>query len=154
LYRQIYNRLRDGILSGNLRPGLKLPSTRALAADLGVARNTVMNAYEQLLAEGYVEGKRGSGNYVSQSLPEQSFQVIRTVLRPVSAPGQAPALSRRGAALAGIPRVPSREQETARAFRHGLPAVDEFPFELWARLTARYWRRRSGELLAYGDPAG
>ena len=69
LYRQLYEALRGAILAGRLKPGARLPSTRELAADLRVSRNTVMNAYEQLLAEGYVEGQTGSGTFVSRLLP-------------------------------------------------------------------------------------
>jgi GntR family transcriptional regulator/MocR family aminotransferase len=154
LYRQLYERLRQAILRGNLAPGSKVPSTRALADELRIARNTVVTAYEQLFAEGYLEGKLGSGTYVSQSLPEQRLQaaVPRQLLaRPLVS---SPVLSRRGAALAEIPSPVSREQEKVVAFRHGLPAVDAFPFELWARLTARLWRRRPRHLLSYGDSAG
>ena len=154
LYRQVYDRLRQGILSGNLAPGLKLPSTRALATDLGVARNTVMNAYEQLLAEGYLQGKLGSGSYVSQALPEQLLHATRGSAPPAGMRARPPALSHRGAALARLQRSLIRGQEKIRAFQHGLPAVDQFPFELWARLTARHWRRRPSQLLTYGDPAG
>ena len=56
LYRQLYEQLRAAILDGRLEPGAKLPSTRILAEELAVARNTVMGAYDQLLAEGYLEG--------------------------------------------------------------------------------------------------
>ncbi|HYG35792.1 MAG TPA: GntR family transcriptional regulator, partial [Clostridia bacterium] len=60
LYQQVYFHLRTSILSGKLKGGVKLPSTRALAEELGVSRNTILNAYRQLLAEGYVEGVEGS----------------------------------------------------------------------------------------------
>ena len=70
LYRQIYLQLRSAILSQDLRPGTKLPSTRQLAAQLKVSRSAVVSAYEQLLAEGYASGKVGSGSYVSSDLPE------------------------------------------------------------------------------------
>src|SRR5215204_2805819 len=70
LSRQIYRALRDGILAGRLTGGLRLPSTRALAADLGVSRNTVVTAFDQLLAEGYVESRVGRGTRVSQTMPD------------------------------------------------------------------------------------
>ena len=70
LYRQLYETLRQAILTGQLRAGFRLQSTRELAAELGVSRNTVMNAFEQLLAEGYLEGQVGSGTYVSRALPD------------------------------------------------------------------------------------
>ncbi|NUB27610.1 GntR family transcriptional regulator, partial [Azospirillum brasilense] len=70
LLRQVYDALRRAILSGALTPGAKLPPTRALAERLGVARNTVVAAYEQLLAEGFIEGRVGAGSLVSRDLPD------------------------------------------------------------------------------------
>src|SRR5262249_33267044 len=70
LLRQIYDGLREAILKGQLEPGGNRPATRALAAELGVARNTAVAAYDQLLAEGYLEGVGGSGTYVARDLPE------------------------------------------------------------------------------------
>ena len=70
LYRKIYRAILDMILSGALGPGSRLPSTRLLADQLKISRNTVWHAYEQLLSEGYLESKAGSGNYVSRQLPE------------------------------------------------------------------------------------
>ncbi len=154
LYRQVYDRLRRAILDGTLGVGSKLPSTRALASDLGVARNTVMGAYEQLLAEGYLEGRAGSGTYVSRALPEQLLQASPTPPRGRRSTKGTPQLSRRGLALASLPGLTDRAPDTACAFRHGLPAVDAFPFELWARLTARRWRARPSHLLTYDEPAG
>jgi GntR family transcriptional regulator/MocR family aminotransferase len=154
LYRQLYERLRRAILAGNLSPGSKLPSTRGMALELGVARNTVMAAYEQLLAEGYLEGEWGAGTYVSQALPERLLNAALPDRPVTGAPGRSPRLSRRGAALAAIPHPVGSEPVTACAFRLGSPALDAFPFELWARLTAGCWRRKPSHLLAYGDPAG
>src|SRR2546423_15607773 len=69
LYLQLYSAYRDAILSGRLASGTRLLSTRELATELKVSRNTVMTAFEQLLAEGYISGKVGSGTYVSTTLP-------------------------------------------------------------------------------------
>lgn len=74
LYRQIYETIRRSILSGGLLPGRQLPASRLLAKQLGVSRMTVLNAYEQLLAEGYIEGKMGAGTFVSAHLPEEFLQ--------------------------------------------------------------------------------
>ena len=75
LHRQLYDRLRSGILSGQLSAGARLPSTRTLAVELGISRTTVVTAFENLLAEGYLEGKVGSGTYVGGSLPEEVLGV-------------------------------------------------------------------------------
>src|SRR5271163_4677178 len=78
LYRWLYDELRAAILSGHLRPGARLPATRDLAGQYGLSRPTIVLAFEQLRSEGYVEGKVGSGTYVSQTLPEELLQAPRT----------------------------------------------------------------------------
>src|SRR5262247_3280490 len=70
-YKQIYEGYRKAILTGQLQPGQRVPSTRALAAELKISRLPVINAYEQLLHEGYIEGKIGSGTYVKDSIPDE-----------------------------------------------------------------------------------
>jgi GntR family transcriptional regulator/MocR family aminotransferase len=152
LYQQLYDGLREAILRGQIRAGTRLPATRTLAAELLVSRNTVVNAFDQLLAEGYLEGRVGDGTYVSRALPEEVLQVRAHAPAAPQLRGNR-ALSKRGALLATTPvRVPRRGG--ARAFRHGLVALDAFPYEEWARLTARMWRAPPPELLGYSDPAG
>jgi DNA-binding transcriptional regulator YhcF (GntR family) len=73
IYQQIYEHLRSAILAGQLKRGTKLPSTRALADQLGVSRNTILNTYVQLTAEGYLERVEGKGTFVTQFLPEDFF---------------------------------------------------------------------------------
>src|SRR5438093_10745445 len=70
LFRQVYDGLRSAILAGRLHPGTRLPASRGLARELGVSRNTVLSAYDQLLAEGYLEGRFGSGTYIPHTLPD------------------------------------------------------------------------------------
>src|SRR5512134_2479472 len=104
LYQQIYASLRMAILAGQLVGGTRLPSTRTLAQELGASRSTVINAFDQLLAEGYIYGVRGSGTYVARVLPEE---LLHTPHRPgAQAHTPAPltgALSARGAALSALP---------------------------------------------------
>src|SRR5215216_5911885 len=76
LHRQIYDGLRRAILEGMLRAGQRVPSTRTLAAELEVSRLPVLTAYEQLLHEGYLTGRTGSGTYVSPTLPEDTLQPV------------------------------------------------------------------------------
>jgi GntR family transcriptional regulator/MocR family aminotransferase len=153
LHRQLYDGLREAILSGRLRPGARLPSTRVLAGDVGASRNTVLAAFGQLLAEGYVEGRVGAGTTVAGTLPETLLRA-----RPETAgtvhPGRRPRLSRRGALVVGAHEALARGATTARPFRPGLPGLEAFPFDLWTRLLARRWRRVPRQLLDYGDPAG
>ena len=100
LYRQVYSRLRTAILMRQLPPGTRLPSTRELANELNISRNTVMNAYDQLLAEGYLEGQVGSGTFVSLALPDDLLQARASTsgARKLSPIGRG--LSRRGQLLA------------------------------------------------------
>jgi GntR family transcriptional regulator/MocR family aminotransferase len=154
LYRQLYEWLRGAILSGQLRPGTRLQSTRELAAELRVSRNTVMNAFEQLLAEGYLEGQIGSGTYVSRALPDEMLKVSAPRPRATSVSRKGRRLSERGAALANVALTTSKNIASVRAFRAGTPALDAFPAELWSRLLARRWRNPPRELLGYSHAAG
>ncbi|MBX3493596.1 MAG: PLP-dependent aminotransferase family protein [Parvibaculum sp.] len=143
LYRQIYDALREAILDGRLHPGARLPSSRTLAADLGVGRNTVLTAYDQLTAEGYLEGQVGAGTRIAAVLPDSLLQLDRQA-RPAQ-PGR-PArntrgLSERGQALSATRRLaPAYKRGEGRPFLHGLPAIDQFPNMLWSRLLARHAR--------------
>ena len=98
LYRQIYERIRGTILSGSLAPGTRLPSSRTLAADLRVSRNTVEIAFTQLEAEGFLIRKVGAGTYVASAIPELERAPRRfgmTAVRPAARSGREP-LSLRG----------------------------------------------------------
>lgn len=152
LYRQLYFAIREAILEGRLRPGTRLPSTRSLATDLDVSRNTVVIAFDQLLAEGYVEGRTGAGTYVSATLPEDLLtahpgQAAKT---DAAAPARS-RLSERGRFLAGI-RTMSFSQPLP--FSPALPELARFPFDDWARLLAKHWRYPKHEFLVGGDAAG
>ncbi len=150
LYRWFYEELRAAILAGRLRPGGRLPATRELAAEYGLSRPTLVAAFEQLRSEGYVEGRTGSGTYVSQTLPEDLLQAPRTKL--TARPG------RRSVPLSAYARrlrpLPPAEPRTARAFRASQPALDMFPMDLWAQVAARRLRRASASLLAGGEALG
>lgn len=154
MHRQLYDYLREAILSGQLAGGLRLPATRTLAEELGVSRNTVMGAFDQLLAEGYMEGKVGAGTYVARVLPEE----VLNVAAPSGGVGEVKRagreLSWRGSLVAAMPRTPSKIRDLPRAFRPSLPALEEFPYKIWAGLLAKHWREPSAELLGPGDPAG
>ncbi len=152
LYRQVYFAIREAILDGRLRPDTRLPSTRTLASDLSVSRNTVVIAFDQLLAEGYVQGRVGAGTYVSATLPEELLSARPGREEARADRGAAkPSLSRRGRYLAGI-----RTSVGARAvaFSPGFPELGRFPFDDWARLLARHWRYPKREFLVGGDVAG
>ena len=152
LYRQLYGQLRLAVLDGRIAPGTRLPSSRALAEELTCSRNTVVNAYEQLLYEGYLEGAIGSGTYVSSELPDGMLTVTPAARATRdAAPPRGPSLSRRGAALAAVTREGRRH---GGAFVTSVPDVREFPFEVWGRLLGRIWRRPDDGLIRHGPSQG
>src|SRR5260370_35699849 len=75
MYRRLYDWFRSAILTGELRPGQKIPSTRYLASELKVSRITILGAFQQLSAEGYIESSTGSGTYLAQSIPGQETRL-------------------------------------------------------------------------------
>lgn len=172
LQQQLYTRLRDEILAGRLRPGEKVPATRALATQLAVSRTTAVLVYEQLLAEGYIEARQGAGTFVSPHLPDDALRApspprsggrLRTSPLPASAASPPPTashraprrLSRWGARLEGAGVAPAeRSVSLPFDFRPGRPDWAAFPHQVWSRLAARRWRERSIDLASYGEPAG
>ena len=150
LYRWLYEELRSAILTGHLRPGARLPATRDLAAQYGISRPTIVAAFEQMRSEGYVEGKVGSGTYVSATLPDELLQAPRTK-STVQVRKHAIQLSAYARRLGPLLR---RESGPARAFRASQPALDAFPMTLWAQVATRRLRRVSARLLAGGEALG
>ncbi|AMG90807.2 MULTISPECIES: PLP-dependent aminotransferase family protein [Bordetella] len=148
LSRQIYDLLRDLILAGDLPAGTKLPATRALAVDTGLSRNTVLHAYDQLLAEGYLVSAFGSGTFVSDTVPATPEPPAPP---EVEAAAQHFALSRRGTKLV---REASASDRQWGAFVAGVPDVSLFPRAVWQRLQSRRWRQAPPELLTYAYGAG
>jgi len=148
LFRQVYERLREAILTSALGSGEQLPSTRELAEQLGISRTVVLLAYEQLLAEGFVEGRRGSGTFVSAGIGST---------RPISARGRVRLPLTRFAAHAarGMSRISSPVRQTMLPydFAYGRTDLDTFPFEHWRRMLLGSARRASVAQLDYG-PAG
>ena len=157
LQRQIYAQVRGAVLNGRLSPGSRLPSSRALASELGCSRNTVVSTFDQLLSEGYLEGHAGSGTFVCRVLPEDLLGLpaaeAGTKAGATSAAGQEPPLrlSARGRDVVGLRR---RQHGPERAFMPGIPETEEFPFDIWSRLHSRVWRRPSSDLVRLGSPAG
>src|SRR6202012_3016301 len=136
LHRQIYEAFRTNIIRRNLRAGQAVPSTRTLAVELSVSRIPVLNAYAQLLAEGYFEIRAGAGTFVSSLLPEQLLACARTEAPVKSASTGSRKTSRRSATLPPFKRMPWIYGRGA--FAIGQMSLEYFPFGLWARLTARH----------------
>lgn len=156
MHRQIYEKMRQAILSGELPAKSRVPASRTLAVQLGVSRMTVVNAYEQLFAEGYLEGKIGAGTFVAEDLPEELLQApkIRTVKaaafsRQLNLSGQGRQMER---GLGDLVREHSANKFVP--FQNGLTAIDSFPFDTWARIASRWYRHTSPTTLIKGDLAG
>lgn len=149
LARRLATSIAEAILSGRLRPGTRLPATRRLATDMGIARNTVTAAYDRLLAEGYVTARVGAGTFVSADLPESRLETGQAV----AAPGPAPQISALASRLQSSAARHVPRPSDPLPFRAGVPALDAFPWSLWSRLLGRRWRR-PGAALTMGDHPG
>ena len=153
LARQLDRQIRAAILAGRLAVGQRMPATRALAEELGVSRSTVVGAFAQLVEEGFLESRVGSGSYVALSQARVADRIGEAKMR-LDTPSRAPQLSRRGRAVAadfpwsGIGSAPNRP------FAPNIPAFDLFPQRTWNRLTNRVQRNLSQQLMNYGDGAG
>ncbi|RXZ42786.1 PLP-dependent aminotransferase family protein [Crenobacter cavernae] len=148
--RQLYLLLRGLILDGTLKAGSRLPTTRELARDLGLSRNTVMYAFEQLLAEGYVTARTGSGTYVADTRPEDSMRVEGSA-KVEHGGGEGGRLSTRGGRL--IEQAGALSVQWG-AFVPGVPDVTAFPYRTWARIQNKVWRRPGPQWLTYGQSGG
>lgn len=155
IYAQIYESLRQAIITQQLVPGLKLPSTRDLATLLDVSRNTVLNAFDQLIAEGYLETRERSGIYINHQLPEPLLTSQTADRKTRAVQQQQPVLSQRGRTFARTKVHQTRKGNRHNLFTNGIPALDLFPFDIWARLTSRYYRYAPLSIFdETGDPAG
>lgn len=135
IYRQLYQRFRESIADGRLRPGDRVPAVRALAAELNLARGTVETAYQLLIGEGYLIARGAAGTVVTPQLAPASSPILRA---PVTSKAyQAP-----------------HSGTLPQALQMGLPALDAFPRKLWTRLAARQLRQAGIEGLIYPDPRG
>lgn len=156
LYRQLYEGIRNSIFSGMLKQGERMPSTRTWAEELSVSRNCVMQAFDQLLLEGFLEGRAGDGTYVCKQLPELPK-------RPGADPGAVVVLPEQVAAPPEIrtqywlPRdVMERDSETETfvPFQLCVPSLDAFPFSTWSKISSAVYRDIQLLHLGYNDAQG
>ncbi|EKY3118118.1 PLP-dependent aminotransferase family protein [Cronobacter turicensis] len=150
LHKRLYNALRLTILDGSLPAQSRLPASRDLAQQLGLSRNTVLTVYEQLLAEGYVTSRAGSGTFVARMLPDSLLSA------PQVAQGQHDRVahaefSSRGKTLLG--QVSASPKQWG-AFIPGVPDVHAFPHQLFSKIQARISRRPSPQRLTYSCQGG
>jgi GntR family transcriptional regulator/MocR family aminotransferase len=152
LHRQIYDGFRSAILEGRLRPGQRIPSTRVLAAEIRVSRFPVLNAYGQLLAEGYLESRVGAGTVVSPSLPEQLTSSRPTGLRATpTRHGPRPVATRTSVFP---PKQILPWTTHLGPFRVGQVAFDQFPHQIWSSLVTRRCRSMNAHSANYGALMG
>ena len=147
---RLYLLIREAIADARLVAGTRLPTSRELAADLGIARNTILYAYEQLRAEGYVEARVGSGTYVARTTPDESLLVGARAVKPAPRSAEA-TLSHRGRNIVENTRASAQQWG---AFMPGVPDIEAFPFALWNRLTEKQWRQPKARNLTYGWGGG
>jgi GntR family transcriptional regulator/MocR family aminotransferase len=159
LHRQVYDAFRAMILERRLQPGQQIPSTRVLAGELGISRIPVLDAYAQLLAEGYIESRSGAGTFVTISLSEQLLRARPPMTSESSDTN-----------VAGVANEPASDEVSrvsrllpvegtswfrgAGAFSVGQIAVDHFPFRVWSDLVTHHARRVRASSMNYSDPMG
>jgi GntR family transcriptional regulator/MocR family aminotransferase len=158
LYRQIYEAIRHAILSGNLHPTTPLPATRLLSKQLGVSRMTVINAYDQLFAEGYLEAKTGAGTFVAAHLPEEFLQPSgferrahqdKPSTRKIKFTDYGRNLAQHSKAI-----LRHHGATTLVPFQQGIPSVKEFPFGIWTKIAQKWQKKPPASILSYGHPVG
>jgi GntR family transcriptional regulator/MocR family aminotransferase len=133
VYRQVYLRIRSEILSGGFAPGSRLPSSRTLASELGLARGTVVTAFQMLAGEGYIVSHRARGTIVNPALPRVLKQVSPT---------------KSGATPGKVRSGHVRTSPQPLLFRVGSPALDAFPRKQWTGIAARVARQLDSEQMA------
>jgi len=152
LHRQIYDAYRRAIVEGSLRPGQRILSTRALASELGISRFPVLNAYAQLLAEGYFESRVGAGTVASSSIPDQVMSSGPTGARFAATRSGPRPLARRSSILSPVESSPWLRGWGA--FGVGQVAFDQFPLQVWSNLVARGCRNMDAGSFHYGEKIG
>ncbi len=169
-YKQLYDQVRTAVLAGQLRQGARIPASRALAKHLAVSRNTVLEALDQLLAEGYLESKHGAGTFVAVDVLARTYEdnaheelhPSRITNNPVDCPDAdviiTPQLSARGQRLATSKLAQQQDETRPLAFQAGLSALDLFPWKLWMRLAGQAAKLiaqpKTYQTMGYGNSAG
>jgi GntR family transcriptional regulator / MocR family aminotransferase len=147
LHRQIYEQWRAGILGGRFPAGDRMPSSRELAAALRVSRATVAAAYDQLMAEGYLDTQHGSGTFVCRDLPDTPVRHAS----PQTAARRPPAPVRLSAFASRLAPITSRQPSGQRVLNLSTdgPTFDQFPFAIWKRLLRRHLQALGPSLFQY-----
>lgn len=152
LYQQIYDGYRKAIVDGSLHAGQRVPSTRMLASELRISRIPILNAYAQLLAEGYFESRVGAGTVVSHALPDQAAVSEPRGPRTAKVRSGPRPLAKRAESLPPVENVPWRRGWGP--FGVSQVAFEQFPFPVWNSLVTRHCRSIRAKSLDYGNPMG
>ena len=147
LLRAVHAQLRAAILGGRLRPGLRLPTTRALAAAYGISRNVAVAAYDLLTSEGYLLARGKAGTFVADTLPQLAPR--KAAAGDDKVDRRLNAFWRAHATNDAVPSPPLRFD-----FRLGVPDQQQFPFQVWQRLSARALRALAKAPATYAPPQG
>ena len=153
-YLQLYMHLREAVVTGQLRPGQRVPPSRSLAQDLGVARGTVMQAYEQMAIEGYFVSHRGAGTYVAKEVPEAFHPQQGLAEQEISPIPSGRSVSRRMRKEMTGPNPKGFRVSQYRPFQPGISPLDAFPRSTLGRIANNMYRSISFEQLGYGGGAG
>ncbi len=140
LQQRLHARIRAAVLSGALPPGARLPASRVFAKDQAVSRNSVLAVYDQLIAEGYLETRRGAGTFVASDLPDD-----------FSKPAPNQSAHKRQPSSEAHDLKPNNSPEPPHT---GLPAIDVFPKDIWGRMGSSAWRHADHSVLYHSDPKG
>lgn len=133
LIQQVYELIRTRILNGELTAGEMLPSTRELSANLGTSRNVIVEAYEQLLAGGFIEGRQGSGTYIAEGAYLDQRQPTGNL---------------------SFFEILKEEKHDYIDFRSGLPALSLFPRQVWGQIAKQVSVKTPPSIFGYGPPEG
>jgi len=153
MWRWLRDELRHAILSGRLKRGSRLPSTRELARQYTCSRGVVVMAFEHLQDEGYLETRKGAGTFIARTLPEDLLPGTQSRKAPLK-PQSSAQLSKRGSVIAQQVSILPASRSVGKAFRGYEPAIDLFPVELWSRITGRIARRAPRSFYGQGDARG
>ncbi|MFZ6013144.1 MAG: PLP-dependent aminotransferase family protein [Bacteroidota bacterium] len=149
MYHQLYESIKRSILEGMLKQGERMPSTRVMAGDLSVSRNCVLLAFEQLILEGYLHGKAGSGTYVCElpELPKRNTVPVKKYIRQAAPVTKDYPLSREIL-------IRDSQLEPMKPFQTSVPSLEHFPFATWAKLASNVYRNIRTIHLGYDDAQG
>jgi GntR family transcriptional regulator/MocR family aminotransferase len=153
LWRWLRDELRAAILSGRLKRGKRMPSSRGLAQQYQCSRGTVVTAFDHLQDEGYVETRKGAGTFVALALPDDLLSADRHAIQSPRQASRA-SLSKRGQITVGHVSPLPASRSVGKAFRAYEPAIDLFPVDLWSRIAGRVVRRAPRSLYGQGDAHG